>query len=259
MILDDIIDHKRGEVSAAKKRNPLTKLRGQVSSREPGRFSEALSAEDRLCLIAEVKKASPSRGVFCADFDPSGIARTYAESGASAISVLTDAKYFQGEASHLIQAKEASGLPALRKDFIIDEYQIWESAVIGADAVLLIVAAISQKQLRHYLRLASDVGLDSLVEVHDKEQLSAALDAGARIIGINNRDLRTFKTDIRVTRQLAKEIPAGHIIVSESGIHTREDAQIVYRAGANAILVGEALMAGSDVPGKIQELIGGQS
>lgn len=258
MILDDIIDHKRREVEEARKQNPLAALRKRVASREPGRFAEAISKQGRLCLIAEVKKASPSRGVLRPDFDPAAIARKYAESRASAISVLTDSKYFQGDASHLKQAKQASGLPALRKDFTIDEYQIWESAAIGADALLLIVAALSEKQLRDYLRTASDLGLDSLVEIHDRQQLAMALDAGARIIGINNRDLRTFKTDVGITLQLAKEIPAGHIIVSESGIHTREDALNVRRAGANAILVGEALMTSGDVSGKIRELIGDQ-
>jgi len=258
LILDDIIDHKRREVEESKKRISLATLRERVVPREPGRFAEAIGRPDRLCLIAEIKKASPSRGVLRAEFDPPSISREYAEAGASAISVLTDKKYFEGDMSHLKAAKQASGLPTLRKDFTIDEYQIWETAAAGADALLLIVAALSKEQLRDYLRTASDLGLDSLVEIHDDEQLAVALEAGARIIGINNRDLRTFKTDVDVTLRLAKEIPPGHIIVSESGIHTREHAASVRRAGANAILVGEALMTSGDVPGKILELIGGQ-
>ncbi len=258
MILDDIIDHKRREIQEVKKRNPLAALRERVVPREAGLFAEAISNPDRLCLIAEVKKASPSRGVLCPEFDPPAIARIYAENGASALSVLTDSKYFQGDVFHLTQAKGACGLPALRKDFTIDEYQVWESAAIGADAILLIVAALSEGQLRDYLQLASELGLDSLVEVHDRMQLEAALGAGARIIGINNRDLGTFKTDVAVTLRLAKEIPAGHIIVSESGIHTRDDARRVREAGADAILVGEALMTSGDVSGKIRELIGDQ-
>ncbi len=258
MILDDIIDHKRREVSEAIHRTPLAALKERIVSCSPGMFSTAISATDRACLIAEIKKASPSRGVLRADFDPAALAGLYAESGASAISVLTDTRYFQGDASHLAQAKEASRLPVLRKDFIIDEYQIWESAAIGADAVLLIVAALSGEQLRDYLQLASHIGLDALVEVHDKKQLDTALDAGARIIGINNRDLRTFKTDLQVTMQLAPEVPDGHIIVSESGIHTGEDVRRVRQAGANAVLVGEALVTSDDITKKIRELTGDQ-
>lgn len=258
MILDDIIDQKRREVGRAKERIPLAVLRDRVAPRSSGAFAEAISAEGRICLIAEIKKASPSRGVLREDFDPSSLARLYAESGASAISVLTDAKYFQGDSSHLKEAKEASLLPVLRKDFIIDEYQIWESAVIGADALLLIVAALTAEQLRDYVSLAFRLGLDALVEVHDGKQLEAALDAGARIIGINNRDLRTFGTDLGVTLRLAPKAPPGHIIVSESGIHTREDVRKVRQAGVDAILVGEALMTSADIPGKIRELTSDQ-
>ena len=257
MILDDIIEHKSREVEEARKRDPLSKLQERVLPRKSGRFLEAISKPGCLCLIAELKKASPSRGVICADFDPPAIALKYTEGGASAVSVLTDVKYFQGDASYLAQAREASGLPALRKDFIIDEYQIWESAVIGADSILLIVAALSPVQLKDYLQLATEIGLDSLVEVHDGEQLDIALEAKAQIVGINNRDLRTFKTNIQVTLELAKEIPVDRVIVSESGIHTGEDARTVRDAGANAILVGEALMTSADISGKIQELIGG--
>jgi indole-3-glycerol phosphate synthase len=259
LILDDIIDHKRREVNEAKERNPLKALQRRVTAHKPGPFAEAITASDHTCLIAEIKKASPSRGVLRTDFSPRTLARLYAEGGASAISVLTDARYFQGDVSHLSEAKEASRLPVLRKDFIIDEYQIWESGIVGADAVLLIVAALSEKQLVDYVRCASQLGLDALVEVHDRAQLDMALGAGARIIGINNRDLRTFRTDLQVTLQLAPEVPSGHIIVSESGIHTREDVLKVREAGANAILVGEALMASDDIPKKVRELIGDQS
>jgi len=171
--------------------------------------------------------------------------------------VLTDVKFFQGDAAYLTQAKQASGLSALRKDFIIDEYQIWESAVLGADCILLIVAALSFAQLKDYVQLATEIGLDALVEVHDGKQLDNALKADARIVGINNRDLRTFKTDLQVTLDLSKRIPADRVIVSESGIHTGKDARLVRDAGANAILVGEALMTSADISGKIRELIGG--
>lgn len=256
MILDDIIEHKLLEVSEAKKRLSMAALRARVEARSQGRFGAAISKANRTCLIAEIKKASPSRGVLRQDFRPADIARTYAESGASAISVLTDARFFHGDAAHLAEAKKASRLPTLRKDFIIDEYQIWETAVIGADAVLLIVAALSGEQLRDYLQLSAEVGLDALVEVHDRPQLDVAVDAGAGIIGLNNRDLKTFRVSLDVTLQLAPIAPADRIIVSESGIHTREDVAKVSQAGADAILVGEALMTSGDIPRKIQDLIG---
>ncbi|MBI4830860.1 MAG: indole-3-glycerol phosphate synthase TrpC [Candidatus Lindowbacteria bacterium] len=257
MILDDIIEHKRGEVNEAKRRLPLAALQEQATVHARGEFGKAISVEDRTCLIAEVKKASPSRGTLCESFNPYDIARKYAHGGASAISVLTDAKFFQGHVTHLMEAREGSLLPALRKDFIIDEYQIWESAVIGvADAILLIVAALSAEQLRDYLDLSAELGLDALVEIHDAAQLDTALEAGAEIIGINNRDLKTFETSLEVTLKLAPMVPAGHIIVSESGIRTREDVLRVREAGANSILVGEALMTSGDIPAKIRELVG---
>ncbi|MBI5117350.1 indole-3-glycerol phosphate synthase TrpC [Candidatus Poribacteria bacterium] len=256
MILDDIIEHKLYEVKEAKRRIPLAALHARVETRDRGRFGSAISKANRTCLIAEIKKASPSRGVLRRDFRPAEIARTYAEGGASAISVLTDARFFHGDAAHLAEAKKASRLPALRKDFIIDEYQVWESAAIGADAVLLIVAALSSEQLRDYLHLSADVGLDALVEVHDRTQLDLAIEAGAAIVGINNRDLQTFEVNLDVTLQLASLAPADRIIVSESGIRTRDDVLKVAQAGVNAILVGEALMTSGDVSGKIHELIG---
>ncbi|GAB4347092.1 MAG: indole-3-glycerol phosphate synthase TrpC [Candidatus Abyssubacteria bacterium] len=254
MILGDIIRHKRLEVEASKKLVPPAELQLRVVPRSPCLFRQALSVAGQLSLIAEIKKASPSRGVLRADFDPAALARAYAEGGASALSVLTDTKYFQGEASHLKVARESARLPTLRKDFIIDEYQVWESAAIGADALLLIVAALEDHQLRDYLGLASELGLDALVEVHDRGQLERALGAGAEIIGINNRDLRTFETDIGVTLKLAPQVPDGHIIVSESGIHTGEDARKLRGVGVNAILVGEALMTSWDIAKKIREL-----
>jgi len=259
LILDEIIEHKRHEVSESKKKHPLAELQRRVVARKSGRFADAIGASDRLSLIAEVKKASPSRGVLCSNFNPPALARLYAEGGASAVSVLTDSRYFQGDISHMVQAKEASGLPVLRKDFIIDEYQVWESAAVGADAILLIVAGLAAGQLSDYLQMASEIGLDALVEIHDREQLDTALRAGARIIGINNRDLRVFKTDIRTTVELASGIPDGYILVSESGIHTGEDVRMLREAGADAILVGESLVTSDDIPAKIRELIGGQS
>jgi indole-3-glycerol phosphate synthase len=256
LILDEIIESKRREVADAKRRDPIEKLRERVTPRESGRFRRAIGEPGRLNLIAEIKKASPSRGVIRADFDPTAIARSYADGGVSAISVLTDTKYFQGDVSYLVQARKESGLPVLRKDFIIDEHQIWETATLDADALLLIVAALDTVQLKDYLQLAGEVGLDALVEAHDAAEIEAALEAGAGIVGINNRDLRTFETDIETTLRLAEQIPKDRVIVSESGIHTREDAQKVRDAGANAILVGEALMTCADISGKIRELTG---
>ncbi len=257
MILDDIIEYKRGEVEAAKKRAPLSTIRESLEKREPGSFRRAIGFADHICLIAEIKKASPSRGLLCEDFDPARLARIYASNGASAISVLTEARYFSGEPSHLREAKRASGLPVLRKDFIIDEYQVWETAAMGADALLLIVTALDEKRLSEFSAVATRLGLDALVEVHDRSQLETALQIGALTIGINNRDLKTFETDLQVTLELAPRIPRDRVIVSESGIHTGDDVARVRQAGVHAILVGEALVTSGDLPAKMRELTGG--
>lgn len=259
MILDEILAHKRREIAEAKKRTPLPELQKKASSRRADSFAKAVKAEGGINLIAEIKKASPSKGVLLADFDPAKLARTYAENGAAALSVLTDSRFFQGDSAHLRVAKQVSRLPALRKEFIIDEYQLWETLVMGADAVLLIVAALEKSQLQDFLRISAQLGLDALVEVHDAAQLDAALEAEARIIGINNRDLRTFHTDLRTTLELATRIPEGAILVSESGIKTAADVNRLKEAGVDAILVGEALVTSADIPAKMRELLGGQS
>jgi len=215
----------------------------------------------KMALIAEVKKASPSAGVICADFDPVRIARQYELAGADCLSVLTDEKYFQGSLEYLKQIRAAVKLPLLRKDFIIDERQILEAVEWGADAILLIVAILSYRQLKHFHALAMEAGLAALVEVHDEAELEHALMVGARVIGVNNRDLKTFKVDLGTTERLAAKMRAARggvekLLVAESGIHTRADVERLERCNAQAILVGESLMRHKDVGAKVAELMG---
>ena len=227
-------------------------------------FEEALRhpRTGSVALIAEVKKASPSAGVICADFDPVRIARQYAAAGADCLSVLTDEKYFQGSLSYLKQIRQEVKLPLLRKDFIIDERQILEAVQWGADAILLIVAILSYRTLKHFHALAIEAGLSVLVEVHDMEELDHALAAGARIIGVNNRDLKTFTVDLGTTERIAarlrkKRSGAEKILVAESGIHTRADVKRLEACSAQAILVGESLMREANVSAKVADLLGG--
>jgi indole-3-glycerol phosphate synthase len=213
-------------------------------------------AADGIALIAEVKKASPSKGVIRADFDPERIADAYAANGARCLSVLTDEAYFQGCDAHLQAAKAVAGLPVLRKDFTIDEYQLYEARVIGADAVLLIVALMDSSQLDDCLGLAGELGLSALVEVHDDDELLHAKAAGAGLVGINNRDLRTFATTLETTFALLPQVPKGTVVVSESGIGDRRDVERLAAAGVDAILVGESLMRETDIGAKVRELLG---
>ncbi|MCB1209365.1 MAG: indole-3-glycerol phosphate synthase TrpC [Verrucomicrobiales bacterium] len=240
--LDEIIAHKRTEIERI---IPLAaKLRAAAAGRNDVRgFGDALIANpERLGMIAEVKRASPSAGTIAADFDPVTIARTYEKAGASAISVLTDEKYFQGRLDYMINVREQVDIPVLRKDFIIHEVQIYEAVVAGADAILLIVAALQQEDLVRLLDIAHTFQLDVLVEVHDLPELDRALRTDARIIGVNNRNLKSFTVDLAATEALAEEVPEDIILVSESGIKTPEDAARVAAAGADALLVGETLM-----------------
>ncbi|HXC98158.1 MAG TPA: indole-3-glycerol phosphate synthase TrpC, partial [Verrucomicrobiae bacterium] len=214
-----------------------------------------------VAVIAEVKKASPSAGIIAADFNPLSQAREYARGGAHALSVLTDEKYFHGHLSYLKQIREQVDLPLLRKDFIIDERQILEAVEWGADAILLIVAILSYRQLKHFHALAMEAGLAALVEVHDEAELEHALMVGARVIGVNNRDLKTFKVDLGTTERLAAKMRAARggvekLLVAESGIHTRADVERLERCNAQAILVGESLMRHKDVGAKVAELMG---
>jgi indole-3-glycerol phosphate synthase len=255
-ILDTILAHKRQEVAEAEARIPFSQLEKQLPEALPGRsFRHALHrADGRVAVIAEVKKASPSKGVLCEHFDPLHIALTYAQNGASAISVLTDERFFQGHLDDLRLIRQHVPIPVLRKDFLISRYQVLEARVAGADAVLLIVAALSDEQLRDLLTYTHEMGMDALVEVHTESELHRAVQAGAKVIGINNRDLTTFHTTLEVTERLAPQIPPGSIIVSESGIDSAEDVRRVTRAGAHAVLVGESLMRAGDMGQKLREL-----
>ncbi len=257
-ILDDIVAAKRGELARQKSEVPLEALEEGIG-KQPGplNLSGALLG-DRVRLIGEIKKASPSRGLLCPDFDPVKLASTYVENGAAAVSVLTDPR-FEGTLGHLAavnQAIQPGGTPVLRKDFIFDPYQVYESRAYGADAILLIVAILTPRELAELLSLSRRFWMQCLVEVHTQEELKAALDAGVEIIGINNRDLRTFRTDLAVTRQLAGRIPRGKVIVGESGIASREDVLGLGKLGVHAVLVGEALVTASDVGAKVRELAG---
>ncbi len=263
-ILDTIVAQKRIEVAALPDRRIAAgDLRDAMLERSERRdFMAALRAPRRgdVALIAEVKKASPSKGVICPDFDPVRIAREYEAAGASCLSVLTDEKFFQGSLDYLRQIREAVKLPLLRKDFIIDERQILEAIEWGADAILLIVAILDDQQLRDYQSLAAAAGLAVLVEVHDEVELDRALAAGAQLVGVNNRDLKSFKVDLGTTERLAEKLWASadgksKLLVAESGIFTRADVERLKACGSGAILVGESLMRGGNIATKVGELI----
>jgi indole-3-glycerol phosphate synthase len=219
-------------------------------------LAEARPSERQLALIAEIKKASPSAGVICPEFFPARIASQYEAAGASAISVLTDREFFKGGIEHIQQVRAAVKLPVLRKDFIIEELQLYEAAADGADAVLLIAAILDDRQLKDFRAIAEHLKMAALVEAHDEPELDRALAAGASLIGINNRDLRTFAVNLATTEKLAARMPDDVIVVAESGIQTRADVERVAKAGADAILVGESLMRSGDIAGKVKELLG---
>ncbi len=254
-MLNRIIAQKREEVEQSKKSLPLSSLKEGIAQRQtPLDLALALGG-DHTRLIAEVKRASPSRGVLCADFNPVELAKNYALGGAAAISVLTEATYFEGSIDHLAAIREVTHLPLLRKDFIFDPYQVYESRAYGADALLLIVAILSQQQLEELLSLSHSLGLSCLVEVHSEDDVERALLSQAKIIGINNRDLNTFAVDINTTRRLRPLIPQERIVVSESGIMSRDDVKKLKGWGVNAVLVGEALVTASNILTKVRELI----
>lgn len=257
-ILDEIVAAKRTELAAQKEAVSLEQLLEQISGqRAPIDFAAALRG-DSIRLIAEVKKASPSRGLLCPDFDPIRLADAYTSHGAAAVSVLTDPR-FQGELEHLSRIKKSGAsrqAPVLRKDFIFDPYQVYEARAAGADALLLIVAILAAEQLPELLALSQRLAMRCLVEVHDESELDLALNAGAEVIGINNRDLRTFQTDLAVTMNLAPRIPTGRILVSESGINSQDHLRQLAAVGVNAVLVGEALVTAADVAAKVRELSG---
>ncbi|MDP6102549.1 MAG: indole-3-glycerol phosphate synthase TrpC [Dehalococcoidia bacterium] len=257
-ILDRIVETKRQEVEHRKIESPLPFLKERIQALPlPLNLSGALMGAGPR-LIAETKKASPSRGLLREDYDPAALARAYADNGAAAISVLTERENFQGSLEHMELVKEAlqsQGLPVLRKDFIFDPYQVHEARAYGADAILLIVAILTPECLKDLLELSRSLWLQALVEVHSKEEIDIALTAGAEIIGINNRDLRTFETDISLTERLASHVPRGKILVSESGIHSHDDLVRLRRVGVHAVLVGEALVTAPNPGGKVRELL----
>lgn len=255
--LDRILPRTREDLEARKAVLPLTELQARLADALPPKDFVGALAEDRLHLVAEVKRASPSRGDLAPDLDPRKLARTYVDNGASALSVLTDAPFFQGSLDDLAAVHEATastGTPILRKDFIIDPYQIYEARLWGADAVLLITVCLSDTELGEMQDLAQSLGMAALIEVHDEEELFRALEVRPLLIGVNNRDLRTFVTDLTTTHGLAPRVPQRARVISESGIHSREDARSMRAAGVDAILVGEALITASDTAAKVQEL-----
>ena len=260
-ILKKIVAHKREEVAAAKKAFPLERLLARLDLVEdrPRGFARALRAmaeSGGTAVIAEVKKGSPSKGIIRADFDPLSIAETYQDSGATCLSVLTDETFFFGHLNSLGLIREAVSLPLLRKDFICDPYQIVEARAFGADAVLLIAAMLDPAELQEFAAQAAELGLDVLLEVHDEDELASALRTGAGLIGINNRNLRTFVTDLATTERLAALVPHDRLVVAESGINGRADVERLQRAGASAFLVGESLMREGDIGAKLSELLG---
>jgi len=259
MILEEIVAHTTVDLAVRKERLPMAKVQKQASLQPPAlSLSLALSGT---CpgIIAEVKKASPSRGVICRDFDPVRIARIYAAGGASAISVLTEENYFLGSLVHLKAIRADLGntrLPLLRKDFIVDPYQVYESRANGADALLLIAATLTPGRLKELLDLSHELGMECLVEVHNETELATVLSAGARIIGINNRDLKTFNVDIRTTERLRPLVPTDKLVVSESGIRGRDDMEKMKEWGVHAVLIGEALVSAPNIGERMRELFG---
>ncbi len=257
MILDTIIAHKQKELQIEEEQVPLATLKSKLANLPPTKdFRAAIAQSDNINLIAEVKKKSPSKGIIREDFDPIQIAETYAKNGAAAISVLTDVRFFDGRLDYLSSIRQVVDVPLLRKDFTIDPYHIYQARVASADAILLIVAALTKDQLREFMDIAESLSLASLVEVHTDTELEIALDVGAEIIGINNRDLRTFHTDLATTFSLREFLPTGKVVVSESGIYTRADVESLREVGVNAILVGESLMRSPDIGEQVRKLIG---
>ncbi len=260
-VLARIAAYKRDEIAAAKARKPLPALTIEARKASPPRgFRAALAAakaNGKPGLIAEIKKASPSKGLIRADFDPAALARAYARGGATCLSVLTDAPSFQGAPEHLAAARDATSLPVLRKDFLLDPYQVAESRALGADCILIIMAMVDDKTATALHAAAYDFGMDALVEVHDEAELDRALALKPTLIGINNRDLKTFDTDIGTAIRLARRIPAGPLIVAESGLASQAQLKTLAKAGITAYLIGESLMRAGDVAAATRALLEG--
>jgi len=256
MILSKIIQEKRKEIEKAKNLLPIKDLMEKVSKITiRSSFKRNISRLHQMNLIAEIKKASPHRGIIRGDFNHIKIALTYQAHGASALSVLTDERFFDGRLLYIKDIKERVTIPILRKDFIIDEYQVYQTALCGADAILLIADILTAEELKRFLHITKELGMDGLCEVHNEEDIQKCTAAGAGIIGINNRDLHTFKVDLNTTQRLIRFIPSGKVIVSESGIRTYEDVMFMKSMGVNAVLIGEAFMEADDIAAKVREIM----
>src|SRR4030067_1716923 len=258
-LLAKIVERKRKDLAKVKANLPLRDLMSRLRDMEtPRDFFKAISVREkhRVNLIAEIKKKARVKGVLREDLKADVLAKQYEEAGASAISVITEENFFSGNPEFIGTAKKAAKIPVLRKDFLFDEYHIYEARYLGADAVLLIAAILDPSSLSEFISLSSELGMPALVEIHDERELEKALKAEARIVGINNRDLTTFNVDINTTLRIIKEIPREKVIVSESGINTYDDVRILGEAGVHAILVGESIVTAKDVSGKIKELVG---
>ena len=257
-ILKKILAHKSEEISERKSKIPEQELKGRAGDCPPTRgFNMAIErsiSEGRAAIIAEIKKASPSKGIICENFDPESIARSYENAGATCLSVLTDVDFFQGSDEHMQSARAACALPVLRKDFMIDPYQIYESRVLGADCILIIVSALLDTQMQDLVNTAEEIGLDILVEVHNREELERGMMLRTPLIGINNRNLHTFETDIKTTIGLLTDVFHDRTVISESGIHTIEHVKTMRKRGVDGFLVGEAFMSAEDPGEKLREL-----
>ncbi len=254
--LEDIVAYKKEFIEQKKAKLPLEELRFKVENLPSSRsFKKAISEpDDKLHLIAEVKKASPSAGVICKDFNPLELAKSYEENGASAISVITCEKFFEGNLTYLETVSKNINIPVLRKDFIIDKYQIYEARLFGADAILLIACILHEEQIMDFIKISKELSMDCLVEVHSEEDIKKVLNTPSEIIGINNRDLRTFAVDLSVTEKLVPLIPKDKVIVSESGIKTDDDIHLLQKIPINAILIGQSLLESQDIRKKIRDL-----
>jgi len=260
-LLATIVAATRRITELRAEREPLADLARRADRRDPrpGLFTSALAKTDRLNVIAECKRRSPSRGVLRTDYDPAAIAAGYANAGAAAISVLTEPTFFDGSLDHLRAVREAVAVPLLRKDFVVSEYQLLEARAAGADAVLLIVAALTPKDLSRLAARAADLGLDALVEVHDADELSPAIDAGARIIGVNNRNLRTLEVDLHASETIIGQVPPGVLAISESGLKTAADVHRLQALGYRGFLIGERFMTAADPGAELRGFLEGSA